>query len=151
MEFTMHQPERMDFRQNWHVALKSLFIPNKIVAFADCYVKYYYYHWPFFDSMNNDTLKLKSNHHSTIESFLHQFNLFLEIYKIKIHAKIVDGQVGMVYYDWKEWTYSNSLTLSPNLANILGFHKEREEYILPFNKTSTQVASHATNHRPVLI
>ena len=63
--------------------------------------------------MKNDTLKLKSNHHSTIENFLHQFNLLLEIYKIKIHAKIVDEHVVMEYYDWKEWTYSNSLTLSP--------------------------------------
>ena len=50
MGFTIDLPERMDFRRNWHVALKSLFIPNKFVTFDDCYVKYYYYNWSLFES-----------------------------------------------------------------------------------------------------
>ena len=151
MEFTIDLPERMGFRRNWHVALKSLFIPNKFVTFDDCYVKYYYYNWSLFDAMKLSILTLHLRHHSTIESLLDHFNRVLEIYKIKIRAKIVDGKVVLEYYEgWKKWPYSNTLFLSPNLAHILGFNKydaesKNEEFEAKFNKTSTQVASHATD------
>ena len=151
MEFTIDLPERMDFRRNWHVALKSLFIPNKFVTFDDCYVKYYYYNWSLFDAKKHSRLTLHPRHHSTIESLLDHFNRVLEIYKIKIRAKIVDGKVVLEYYEgWKKWPYSNTLFLSPNLAHILGFNKydadsKNEEFEAKFNKTSTQVASHATD------
>ena len=55
------------------------------------------------------------------------------------------------YYEgWKKWPYSNTLFLSPNLAHIVGFNKYdaesiNEEFEAKFNKTSTQVASHATD------
>ena len=49
------------------------------------------------------------------------------------------------YEDWKEWHYSNTLTLSPHLAHILGFQKydaSNKEFEAKFNKTATQVAPH---------
>ena len=73
-EFTIELPERMDFRKNWHVALKSLFIPSKFINLDGCYIKYYYYKWSKFDSLVGYILKIKSLHHATIESFLQQFN-----------------------------------------------------------------------------
>ena len=64
MEITIDLPESMDFRRNWHVALKSLFIPNKFVTFDDCYVKYCYYNWPLFDAKKYSILTLHPRHHS---------------------------------------------------------------------------------------
>ena len=102
--------------------LHPLFIPNKFVTFDDCYVKYYYYNWSLFDAKKHSRLTLHPRHHSTIESLLDHFNRVLEIYKIKIRAKIVDGKVVLEYYEgWEKWHYSNTLFLSPNLAHILGF------------------------------
>ena len=76
MEFTIDLPERMDFRRNWHVALKSLFIPNKFVTFDDCYVKYYYYNWPLFDAIKLSILT-RTKQNNTCESyFINQ--IFLE-------------------------------------------------------------------------
>ena len=145
-EFTIELPERMDFRRNWQVALKSLFIPSKFINLDGCYVRYYYYNWTKFDYWANKILSLKSNHHSTIESFLHQFNLLLEIYNIKICGEIVEGKVVLKYYeDWRKWQYSNTLFISPHLAHILGFQKydgSDKEFEAKFNKTSTLVAPH---------
>ena len=145
-EFTIELPERMDFRRNWQVALKSLFIPSKFINLDGCYVRYYYYNWTKFDYWANKILSLKSNHHSTIESFLHQFNLLLEIYNIKICGEIVEGKVVLKYYeDWRKWQYSNTLFISPHLAHILGFQKydgSEKEFEAKFNKTSTLVAPH---------
>ena len=145
-EFTIELPERMDFRRNWQVALKSLFIPSKFINLDGCYVRYYYYNWYNFDIWANAELKILPKHHSTIESFLEQFNIVLQIYKIKIHGKIVDGKVVLEFYeDWKEWHFSNTLFLSPHLAHVLGFQKydgSGNEYKVKFNKTATQVAPH---------
>ena len=145
-EFTIELPERMDFRRNWHVALKSLFIPGKFINLDNCYVKYYYYNWSMFDSLKRNILSVAALHHSTIESFLSQFNRVLELYQIKIRGEIIDGKVVLEYYeDWKEWHFSNTLFLSPHLAHVLGFQKydaSDKEYEAKFNKTSTQVAPH---------
>lgn len=144
-EFTIELPERMDFRRNWHVALKSLFIPSKFLNLEGCYVRYYYSNWKYFDTRANDKFILTPNHHSTIESFLNQFNLLLKIFKINICGKIVDGKVVLEYYeDWKEWQDSNTLFLSPHLAHVLGFKKydaSGEEFTATFNKTARQVAT----------
>ena len=144
-EFTIDLPERLSFNRHWQVTLKSLFIPNKILHLDGCYVKYYYYNWSMFDSLKRNNLSVETLHHSTIESFLGQFNRVLELYKIKIRGKIVDGKVWLEYYeDWKKWHFSNTLFLSPHLAHILGFQKydaSNEEYEAKFNKTPTQVAS----------
>ena len=144
MEFTIDLPERLSFNRHWQVTLKSLFIPNKILHLDDCYIKYYYYNWSMFGSLENRILSVGTNHHSTIDSFLHQFNRVLELYQIKIRGEIFDGKVVLEYYeDWKEWQFSNSLFLSPHLAHILGFQKydaSNTEFVAKFNKTSTQDA-----------
>ena len=148
MEFTFDLPERMDFKRNWHVALKSLLIPTKFINVDDCYVKYFYYNWALFDDFQRNIVTITSSHHSSIESVLQQFNRVLEIFEIQIRAKIVGGKVRMGFYDgWREWPYSNSLTLSPKLAHILGFQKydgskKNGEFEVEFNKRSTQVASY---------
>jgi hypothetical protein len=146
-EFTVELPERMDFRRNWHVALKSLFIPNKFANVDDCYISYFYYNWSLFNDKQDTVLKLLPKHCSTIESVLHQLNFTLKVWDIKIRAEMKDGKVAMVFFEgWREWPYSNTLTLSPNLAHILGFkiydpNKKNEVFEVEFNKTETQFAS----------
>ena len=144
MEFTIELPERLSFNRNWQVTLKSLFISNKILYLNDCYVRYFYYNWSKHEGFNLKELIMSSKPHSTIESFLKQFNIVLDIYKIKIRGEIVDGKVVLTYYeDWVEWQYSNTLFLSPHVAHILGFQKydgSDKEYKVKFNKTAKQSA-----------
>ena len=110
MEFTIEIPERLSFNRNWQVTLKSLFIPNKILHLNDCYVKYFYYNWSKHQEFNLKDLIMRSKPHSTIDNFLKQFNIVLDIYKIKIRGEIVDGRVLLEYYeDWVEWKYTNTL------------------------------------------
>ena len=143
-EFTIELPERLSFNRDWQVTLKSLFIPNKIIHLDDCYVKYYYYKWSMHQDFNLHRFKIIPRSHSTIESFMKQFNIVLEIFKIKIRGEIVDGKVVLTYYeDWEEWQYSNTLFLSPHVAHILGFKKydaSNPDFGVKFNKSSTQVA-----------
>ena len=144
MEFTIELPERLSFNRNWQVTLKSLFISNKILYLNDCYVRYFYYNWSKHEGFNLKELIMSSKPHSTIESFLKQFNIVLDIYKIKIRGEIVDEKVVLTYYeDWVEWQYSNTLFLSPHVAHILGFQKydgSDKEYKVKFNKTAKQSA-----------
>ena len=144
MEFTIELPERLSFNRNWQVTLKSLFISNKILYLNDCYVRYFYYNWSKHEGFNLKELIMSSKPHSTIESFLKQFNIVLDIYKIKIRGEIVDEKVVLTYYeDWVEWQYSNTLFLSPHVAHILGFQKydgSDKEYKVRFNKTAKQSA-----------
>ena len=144
MEFTIDLPERLSFNRHWQVTLKSLFIPNKILHLDDCYIRYYYYNWTEYSDLGGYILKMTSLHHTTIETFVHQFNRVLKLYKIKIRCEIVDGRVVLEYYeDWEEWRFSNTLSLSPHLAHILGFQKydaSNIEFEAKFAKTSTQVA-----------
>lgn len=145
MEFTIDLPERLEFRENWHVVLKSLFIPNKFVNADYIYIKYFYYNWSNFDSHQNTELFLKPMYLSTVDECIEKFNRLLYVYNIKIKAKLVDGKVTMEFYDnWKKWPYSNKLTLSPNIAHMLGFQKydisTKTEFDLRFNESSTQVA-----------
>ena len=145
MEFTIDLPERLSFNRHWQVTLKSLFIPNKILHLDGCLIRYNYYNWAKFEQLANWELKMRSLYHPTIESFVHLFNAVLQLYKIKIHGKIVDNKVVLEYYeDWKECHDTHSLFLSPNCAHILGFQKydgNNKEFEAKFDKTPTQVAS----------
>ena len=39
-DFIIELPERLNFRQNWTVTLKTLFLSNKIQNIEDCHVQY---------------------------------------------------------------------------------------------------------------
>ena len=97
-EFTIDLPQRMNFRKDWHVALKSLFIPNKFTNGVGVYVKYYHYNWKKFH-LANGILKHLPFHSNTIEDCLKKFNMLLYIYQIKIKALLEEGKVTLKYED----------------------------------------------------
>ena len=144
MEFTIDLPERMNFRRNWHVSLKSLFLPNKLYNVHNCYFKFFYYNWKYFDEKKDSMFSIMPGHYSSLEDLIKTFNMAMLIWKIKLRCKIVDGKVVINYYDeWTEWLYSRKLYLSPNLAHILGFQKanmNKEDFVLDFNKISEHTA-----------
>ena len=98
MEFTIDLPQRMSFRTDWHVALKSLFIPNKFINGVGVYVKYYHYNWKKF-YLANVILKHIPFHMNTIEDCLEKFNRLLFVYQIKMKAFFEDGRVTLRYED----------------------------------------------------
>ena len=87
---------------------------------------------------------MRSKPHSTIDNFLKQFNIVLDIYKIKIRGEIDDGRVVQKYYeDWVKSKHTHTLFLSPHVAHILGFQKNDgsgKEYKVKFNRRVKQVA-----------
>ena len=94
--FTIDLPQRMDFRKDWQVALKSLFIPNKFTNGIGVYVKYYHYNWGKFH-LANEILKHLPFHSNTIEDCLKKFNMLLYVYQVKIKAFLEDGKVTLKY------------------------------------------------------
>ena len=98
MEFTIDLPERLEFRRNWNVVLKSLFIPNKFVNGDGIYFEYYHYNWKKFHPTNGKR-KLLPCHINTIDDCLEKFNLLLRIYQVKVKALLEDGKVTLKYVD----------------------------------------------------
>ena len=149
MDFTIDLPERMDFRRNWHVALKSLFIPNKLYNIYNCYFKFYYYNWKYQSQHSATSFNIMPGYYANLQDLIDTFNRALKIYEIKLHCKIVDGKVVINYYDeWTEWIYSRKLILSPSFAHILGFDKGEisdKDFELQFNKIQEQRAPSESN------
>ena len=98
MEFTIDLPERLEFRRNWNVVLKSLFIPNKFVNGDGIYIKYYYYNWKKFH-LANGKLKHLPFHADNIDVFIEKINNLFYVYIIKIKAMLLDGKVSLKWID----------------------------------------------------
>ena len=99
MEFTIDLPERLEFRGNWNVVLKSLFIPNKFVNADGIYVKYYNHQWGKFDTLKNVKLDHLPFHVDRLDVFIEKFNSLLHLHRIKIKALLSEGKVSLNWID----------------------------------------------------
>ena len=72
-DFIIELPERMNFRRDWTVTLKTLFLSNKIQNMDDCICRY-----RLFDSntvaLKDEKFTLKNGSYSTLASILHQIS-----------------------------------------------------------------------------
>ena len=70
-DFIIELPERLNFRQNWTVTLKTLFLSNKIQNIEDCHVQYKKIN-PIGYIVREKTFALKNGNYGTLASFIYE-------------------------------------------------------------------------------
>ena len=129
--FTIDLPERLSFRRNWHVTLKSLFLPNNIQNVPECFM-FYWQGRPLdsggFEVSHKVNLKLKEGNYPTIENILTNLSEQISEAKLPITMEQHDGKVKISCPTTLQSDTVISITMSSDLAPILGFTKPFERF-----------------------
>ena len=131
MDFTIKLPERLVFRRNWNVVLKSLFLPNNIQNVPECFM-FYWQGRPLdsggFEVSQKVNLKIKEGNYLTIESILTDLSKQISEAKLPITIEQHDGKVKISCPTFLQSGTVISITMSQDLAPILGFTKPLEKF-----------------------
>ena len=131
MDFTIKLPERLVFRRNWNVVLKSLFLPNNIQNVPECFM-FYWQGRPLdsggFEVSHKVNLKLKEGNYPTIENILTNLSEQISEAKLPITMEQHDGKVKISCPTTLQSDTVISITMSSDLAPILGFTKPFERF-----------------------
>ena len=148
--FTIDLPERLSFRRNWHVTLKSLFLPNNIQNVPECFM-FYWQGRPLdsggFEVSQKVNLKIKEGNYLTIESILTDLSKQISEAKLPITIELHDGKVKISCPTYLQSGTVISITMSQDLAPILGFTKPLEKFH-GFNLTEYDF--HIAPHEPYI-
>ena len=140
MEFTIKLPERMNFKRNWNLALKSLFISNTMENICDDNFFFKYYKYGQAHSSNSNQI-IKNGRYKTIHKIIEEIQSMFD--KSKINLKIVSiNQKVKIYYTRRK-KVNRQLYLSPYLAVLLGYNGEigGGQY-LSFSQLKEYIAPH---------
>ena len=146
-DFIIELPERLNFRQNWTVTLKTLFLSNKIQNIEDCHVQYTKF-TPTGYVVGQKTFTLKNGNYGTLASFIHEI---AEEFKRKSMpfriSEVENGRVKIKMNGKKiRKGYTLELRLSKYLASILGFTSSPKQYqTLRFDQNPEYIAPHNPN------
>ena len=150
MDFTIKLPERLVFRRNWNVVLKSLFLPNNIQNVPECFM-FYWQGRPLdsggFEVSQKVNLKIKEGNYLTIESILTDLSKQISEAKLPITIEQHDGKVKISCPTFLQSGTVISITMSQDLAPILGFTKPLEKFH-GFNLTEYDF--HIAPHEPYI-
>ena len=148
--FTIDLPERLSFRRNWHVTLKSLFIPDSIQNVPECFM-FYWQGRPLdsggFEALHKVNLKLKEGNYPTIEGILTDLSEQISEAMLPITIEQHDGKVKISCPTYLQSGTVISITMSQDLAPILGFTKPLEKFH-GFNLTEYDF--HIAPHEPYI-
>ena len=148
--FTIDLPERLSFRRNWHVTLKSLFIPDSIQNVPECFLIYYQGR-PLdsgaFKVLHKVNLKLKEGNYPTIDSILNNLSEQISEAKLPITLEQHDGRVKISCPTYLQSDTVVSISMSPDLAPILGFTKPFERF---YGFNLSEYDSHIAPYEPNL-
>ena len=129
--FTIDLPERLSFRRNWHVTLKSLFIPDSIQNVPECFM-FYWRGRPLdsggFEALHKVNLKLKEGNYPTIEGILTDLSEQISEASLPITIEQHEGKVKISCPTYIQSGTVISITMSQDLAVILGFTKPFESF-----------------------
>ena len=146
-DFIIELPERLNFRQNWTVTLKTLFLSNKIQNIEDCHVQYRKFN-PTGYVVRQKAFTLKNGNYGTLASFIHEI---AEEFKRKSMpfriSEVENGRVKIKMNGKKiRKGYTLELRLSKYLASILGFTSSPKQYqTLRFDQNPEYIAPHNPN------
>ena len=150
MDFTIKLPERLEFRRNWNVVLKSLFLPNNIQNVPECFM-FYWQGRPLdsggFEVLQKVNLKLKEGNYLTIDNILTHLSKQISEAKLPITIELHDGKVKISCPTYLQSGTVISITMSQDLAPILGFTKPLEKFH-GFNLTEYDF--HIAPHEPYI-
>ena len=150
MDFTIKLPERLEFRRDWNVVLKSLFLPNNIQNVPECFM-FYWQGRPLdsggFEVLQKVNLKLKEGNYLTIDNILTHLSKQISEAKLPITIELHDGKVKISCPTYLQSGTVISITMSQDLAPILGFTKPLEKFH-GFNLTEYDF--HIAPHEPYI-
>ena len=145
-DFIIELPERLNFRQNWTVTLKTLFLSNKIQNIEDCHVQYRKIN-PIDYVVREKAFTLKNGNYGTLASFIHE--IAEEFKRTSMPFSISEVENGRVKIKMKgrlKNGYKSELRLSKYLASILGFTSSPKQYqTLRFDQNPEYIAPHNPN------
>ena len=145
-DFIIELPERLNFRQNWTVTLKTLFLSNKIQNIEDCHVQYKKIN-PIGYIVREKTFALKNGNYGTLASFIYE--IAEEFKRTSMPFSISEVENGRVKIKMKgrlKNGYKSELRLSKYLASILGFTSSPKQYqTLRFDQNPEYIAPHNPN------
>ena len=145
-DFIIELPERLNFRQNWTVTLKTLFLSNKIQNIEDCHVQYKLIN-PIDYIVREKTFALKNGNYGTLASFIYE--IAEEFKRTSMPFSISEVENGRVKIKMKgrlKNGYKSELRLSKYLASILGFTSSPKQYqTLRFDQNPEYIAPHNPN------
>ena len=145
-DFIIELPERLNFRQNWTVTLKTLFLSNKIQNIEDCHVQYRKIN-PVDYIVREKVFTLKNGNYGTLASFIHE--IAEEFKRTSMPFSISEVENGRVKIKMKgrlKNGYKSELRLSKYLASILGFTSSPKQYqTLRFDQNPEYIAPHNPN------
>ena len=145
-DFIIELPERLNFRQNWTVTLKTLFLSNKIQNIEDCHVQYRKIN-PIDYVVRQKAFTLKNGNYGTLASFIHE--IAEEFKRTSMPFSISEVENGRVKIKMKgrlKNGYKSELRLSKYLASILGFTSSPKQYqTLRFDQNPEYIAPHNPN------
>ena len=130
--FTIDLPERLSFRRNWHVTLKSLFIPDSIQNVPECFITYFQGRTDDdggFIVLHKVNLKLKEGNYPTIDSILNDLSEQILEAELPIRLEQHEGKVKISCPTFLQSNTVISISMSPDLAPILGFTKPFERFV----------------------
>ena len=129
MDFTIKLPERLEFRRNWNVVLKSLFLSNKFVNGNDIYIKYYNPNWGK-KHLYDVELSHIPFHDTTLDGVLQKINNLFQVYGIKVKANFMNGRVSLEDHDTfregqiiKKYHFTYSLYTKTKRFKVMKFAK----------------------------
>ena len=145
-DFIIELPERLNFRRNWTVTLKTLFLSNKIQNIEDCHVQYRSYS-PSDYIVQEKAFTLNNGNYGTLASFIHEISE--EFKRTSMPFTIDEVENGRVkikrIYNIRKG-YKSELRLSKYLASILGFTSSPKQYqALRFDQDPEYIAAHNPN------
>ena len=145
-DFIIELPERLNFRQNWTVTLKTLFLSNKIQNIENCHVQYRKIN-PVDYIVRQKAFTLKNGNYGTLASFIHE--IAEEFKRTSMPFSISEVENGRVKIKRKGRLtkgYKSELILSKYLASILGFTSSPKQYqTLRFDQNPKYIAPHNPN------
>ena len=146
MDFIIELPERLNFRRDWTVTLKTLFLSNKIQNMDDCICRY-----TLFDSntvaLKDKRFTLKNGSYSTLASILHQMSEEFKKYAMPFSIEEVhSGRVKIKHTTKIKEGNMLQLTLNKHLACILGYISSPNNHqTLRFDQHPEYIAPHNPN------
>ena len=129
--FTIDLPERLSFRRDWQVTLKSLFIPDSIRNVPQCFLHYMQgtlNHPDGFILKHKIDLKLEEGNYSSIDSILNELSAQISKAQLPIRIELYEGKVKIACETVLQSDTVVSIMMSRDMTPILGFTKGYENF-----------------------
>ena len=150
MEFCVELPERMSFRKNWHLTLKSLFMTNNFFNVHSC--EYTYMRFRYATPTNIKKVKLKDGVFKTLSEIIKSIEASFKENGVRLLVSETSNGVKFYLQNLldKEEVH---LHLGPYLAHLLGFNSyigEKQSHKFVSEESKSWESSYTPNIHALL-